>query len=122
MSAGLRGAASVRRVRRVECGGEREWVCRLVMLTLDQRQRLRVREISLLEEVGSREDVFRLAMFGVDERFGLRVAVHGDAASAVERRFTGLSDRASCDTQGSRDDRRRWHGAADQWTLLTSKV
>ena len=29
MSAGFRGAARVRRVRRVECGGERECVCRL---------------------------------------------------------------------------------------------
>ena len=29
MSAGLRGAARVRRVRRLECGGERECVCRL---------------------------------------------------------------------------------------------
>ena len=29
MSAGLRGEARVRRVSRVECGGEMEWVCRL---------------------------------------------------------------------------------------------
>lgn len=29
MSAGFRGAARVRRVMRVECGGGMEWVCNL---------------------------------------------------------------------------------------------
>ena len=38
-----------------------------------------------MEGSGLREDVFGLAVLGVDERFGLRVAVHGDAAPAVER-------------------------------------
>ena len=124
MSAGLRGAARVRRVRRVECGGEREWVWRLVVWSLDQREKrkIKIRGIRLLEGEGLRENVFGLAMFGVDERFGLRVAVHGDAASAVKRRLTGLSEGTGCAAYGGRDDYRPRHAVVDQWTLLASSM
>ncbi len=71
MSAGLRGAARVRRVRRVEWGGGREWVWRL----WGGRRLVSVcgGGVGLGGDV--LEDVAGGTMFGVDERFGLGVAV-----------------------------------------------
>ena len=78
MSAGLSGAARVRRVRRFECGGEMECEWRLGD-GVSRKER-----VEGMRKGAVREDVAGFAVLGVDESFGLSVAVGGNIAPAVE--------------------------------------